>query len=89
MAMLKEDSLKLGAKNVYELERCWERGPHIGRGPYPTMLFRDETRWPGYYYNADHPKLDDENWKVFVNSRFDPATGQWEMSKKPYIPVCD
>ena len=21
-------------------------------------LFRTETRWPGYYYRADHPKLD-------------------------------
>ena len=53
------------------------------------VKFREETRWPGYYYNADHPKLDDENWKCFVNSRRDPATGQWEMSKKPYIPACD
>ena len=25
-------------------------------------LFREETRWPGYYYRGDHLKLDDENW---------------------------
>ena len=28
------------------------------------MLFREETRWPGYYYRGDFPKLDEENWKV-------------------------
>jgi adenylylsulfate reductase subunit A len=34
------------------------------------MLFRQETRWPGYYYRADFPALDDANWRVFVNSRY-------------------
>ncbi len=51
------------------------------------VLFREETRWPGYYYRPDHAKLDDANWKVFVNSRYDAETGEWRMSRKPYIQV--
>ena len=53
------------------------------------VLFREETRWPRYYYRPDHAKLDDENWKVFVNSRYDAETGAWQMSRKPYIQVID
>jgi len=25
------------------------------------LLYRQETRWPGYYYRADYPNLDDAN----------------------------
>ena len=31
-------------------------------------LFREETRWPGYYYRGDHMKLDDENWHCLTVS---------------------
>lgn len=33
------------------------------------LLFRRETRWPGYQDRLEHPRLDDENWLVHVNSR--------------------
>ena len=46
-------------------------------------LFRQETRWPGYYYRADHPKLDDRDWHCFTGSQYDPKSGEWEMSKLP------
>jgi adenylylsulfate reductase subunit A len=46
------------------------------------MLFREETRWPGYYFRSDTPKMDDENWLCFVNCRWDPNSGEWEMTKK-------
>jgi adenylylsulfate reductase, subunit A len=46
-------------------------------------LFRQETRWPGYYYRADHPKLDDDSWHVFTGSRYDARTREWHMSKLP------
>ena len=29
-------------------------------------LFREETRWPGYYYRGDHMKLDDQNWHCLM-----------------------
>ena len=48
------------------------------------LLHRKETRWPGYYYRSDYPDLDDENWRVFVNSRFDPNTKNWDVFTKPY-----
>jgi len=46
-------------------------------------MFRDETRWPGYYFRADKPTMDEPAWKVFVNCRMDPKTEQWEMKKIP------
>jgi adenylylsulfate reductase subunit A len=49
------------------------------------MLYRTESRWPGYYYRTDFPNVDDANWRCFVNSKYDPASGSWEMAKKPYI----
>jgi adenylylsulfate reductase subunit A len=27
--------------------------------------------------------MDDDNWKVFVNSKYDAATGEWTMKKVP------
>ena len=66
MAMLKEDSAKLGAKNVYDLERCWENVQRTWQAEahMRTILFREETRWPGYYFRADKPKMDEKNWHV-------------------------
>jgi adenylylsulfate reductase subunit A len=63
-------------------DRIWCAEVHMRH-----LLHRKETRWPGYYYRGDYPQLDDEHWKVFVNSRYNPDTGQWEMSTEPYIPV--
>ena len=28
-------------------------------------MFKEETRWPGYYYRGDHPKLDDKELALF------------------------
>lgn len=86
LALLKEDLGQLGARNLHELLRCWElvHRVWVGETHMRHMLFRQETRWPGYYYRTDFPALDDENWRVFVNSRFDPVTGRWELMKRPY-----
>ncbi len=40
--------------------------------------------YPGFFSRADFPKLNDESWKVFVNSRMDPETIEWEMKKVPH-----
>ncbi len=40
------------------------------------IQFREETRYPGYYYRTDFPEIDDDNWKVFVNSKYDRDTGE-------------
>ena len=51
------------------------------------MLFRQETRWPGYYYRGDYPRLDDQDWRCFVNSRYEGAKDEWSLTKKPCIPL--
>ena len=48
------------------------------------LLYRKETRWPSYQTRMDYPKLDDENWLKFVNSRVDRKTGEIEMLTRPY-----
>jgi adenylylsulfate reductase subunit A len=87
LQFLKEDSEKLGAEDLHELMRCWENVQRMWQAEVHmrTILFREETRWPGYYYRTDKPKMDDENWKVFANCKFDPKTKKWEFFKRPVI----
>ena len=85
--MLREDLKQLAARNRHELLRCWEvvHRTWVGEAHMRHLLHRKETRWPGYYYRADYPNLDDENWRVFVNSRYDAASDTWELMTRPYI----
>jgi adenylylsulfate reductase subunit A len=87
LAIFKEDLAKLGAKDLHDLMRAWElhHRAWTAEAHVRHMLARKETRWPGYYYRTDFPQIDDANWRVFVNSRFDPATGEWKTSQKPYV----
>ena len=50
-----------------------------------SVMFREETRWPGYYFRSDFPTMDEKNWRVFVNCRWDSKTDKWEMMKKPVL----
>jgi adenylylsulfate reductase subunit A len=85
MEVFKEDMARVAARDRHELLRCWELRDRIwcAEAHMRHILHREETRWPGYYYRMDHPKIDDEKWKVFVNSRHDAASGEWEMSTHP------
>jgi len=89
LAFLREDSEKLGAASLHELMRAWENVHRLWQAEahVRTILFRDETRWPGYYFRADKPQLDDKNWHVFANCRFDPKSGNWEMKARPILHV--
>ena len=91
LTMLKEDSEKLGASNIYELARCWENIHRTmqAESHIHTVLFRKETRFPGYYFRTDLPTLDEENWLCFVNGTYDAATDKWEMKKVPVIRLLD
>lgn len=91
LAMLKEDSEKLGAESLHELMRCWENIHRMWQAEahVRTVLFREETRWPGYYFRADKPKMDNDNWKVFVNCKWDPKTGKWDVFKRPIIQIVE
>jgi len=86
LTMLKEDSLKMGAKDLHELLRCWENYHRIwtAEAHLRHIYHRQETRYPGFFYRSDFPQLDEQNWKVFVNSRFDPKTGDWQCFNRPH-----
>jgi adenylylsulfate reductase subunit A len=85
LAMLREDFERVGAENLHQLQRAWELYHRILTAEAVTRhtLFRKETRWPGYYYRADYPRLDDTEWHVFTASEYDAKTGEWRMSKLP------
>ncbi|WP_275098767.1 adenylyl-sulfate reductase subunit alpha [Sedimenticola hydrogenitrophicus] len=91
LSMLKEDLQKLGAEDLHQLQRAWELNHRVWTSESVTRhtLYRQETRWPGYYYRADYPKLDDVEWHVFTASRYDPKSGEWDMSKLPVHHIVD
>ncbi len=84
MKFLKEDSQKQGARNLHELMRCWENihRTYQAEAHMRAVLFREETRWPGYYFRTDCPKMDNDNWLCFVNCKMNPETEEWEFFKK-------
>ena len=86
LRMLYEDSAFLGANGLHELMRAWENYHRMwtSEAHVRHMLFREETRYPGYYYRADFKEvLDQENWHVFTISKWDPATREWSIRKEP------
>jgi len=82
---------RVAARDRHELLRCWELWDRIrcAEAHARHVLYRQETRWPGYYYRGDYPKLDDEKWRVFVNSRYDVASDQWSLETHPHHTVVD
>jgi adenylylsulfate reductase subunit A len=91
LSMLKEDLEHLGAEDLHQLQRAWELNHRVWTAESVTRhtLFRQETRWPGYYYRGDHPKLDDTDWHVFTGSQYDAKTGEWHMTKLPVHHIID
>lgn len=87
--MLDEDSHKLAARDLHELLRCWEQYHRLWtvRLHMQHIQFRTETRYPGFYYRADFPELNDEEWKCFTNSKFDPVAKKTTFFKVPYIQI--
>ncbi|WP_031481346.1 adenylyl-sulfate reductase subunit alpha [Maridesulfovibrio frigidus] len=92
LGMLEEDSKKLAARDLHELMRCWEQFHRLWtvRLHMQHISFREESRYPGFYYRGDFMGLDDDNWKCFVNSKYDVEKGETVIFKKAYhqiIPV--
>jgi adenylylsulfate reductase, subunit A len=85
LEVLKEDSDCLGARDSHDLMRCWENYHRMyqAEAHVRAMMFREETRWPGYYFRSDMPKMDNENWLCFVNTVMDPETEEWACKKIP------
>jgi adenylylsulfate reductase subunit A len=89
LAFLREDSAKLAAKDLHELTRAWENVHRMWQAEahVRTIMFREETRWPGYYFRADKPKMDEANWKCFANVTWNPGTGEWSCKKVPILSI--
>ena len=82
---LREDSKLMAAETLHELMRCWENvhRMYVADSHCRSILFREETRWPGYYFRCDKPNIDNENWLAFCNCKYDKDTGDWTMIKRP------
>ncbi|HXK36556.1 MAG TPA: adenylyl-sulfate reductase subunit alpha [Candidatus Paceibacterota bacterium] len=85
LAFLKEDAEKLGAESLHELMRCWENIHRMyqAEAHVRSILFREETRWPGYYFRTDKPSMDNKNWLAFCNCVYNKDKNEWTMLKKP------
>jgi adenylylsulfate reductase subunit A len=85
LAFLKDDAKHLAAQNLHELMRCWENVHRMYQADahMRSILFREETRWPGYYFRTDKPDIDNKNWLAFCNCRYDKEADKWEMIKRP------
>jgi adenylylsulfate reductase subunit A len=87
--VMHEDVEKLAAGDLHELMRAWEIEHRIWtvESHLRHIQFRKETRYPGFYYQADYPGQDDANWFCFVNSKYDPKAKKWDIFKKDYIKI--
>jgi adenylylsulfate reductase subunit A len=86
MEMLKEDVEHLAAEDLHELLRCWENHHRTvaAEAHARHIAFREESRYPGYYYRGDFLAIDDDNWKCFTNSTYDKKTREWKVFKRDY-----
>jgi len=89
---LKEDLSQLAARNLHELMRCWENIHRVQIAEAHTRhkLFREETRWPGYYYRTDFARMDEDQWgHVFVNSVYDEEKDEFKMFTREKFSLVD
>ncbi|MGD0827954.1 MAG: adenylyl-sulfate reductase subunit alpha [Desulfobaccales bacterium] len=86
LTLLKEDATRMGASDLHELMRAWEQYHRIlsGEAHLRHILFREESRYPGYYYRSDFLSIDDNKWKVFTISQYDAKTNDWKFETEPY-----
>jgi adenylylsulfate reductase subunit A len=91
LEMLKEDALRMRAKDLHELLRAWENHHRIlaAEAHLKHIQFREESRYPGFYYRMDFNQVDDENWKCFVNSIYDRKSKTWTLFKRKHVDLVD
>jgi len=89
LEMMREDSDKMAAGGLHELLRAWENLHRIWcvEDHLRHIQFREESRYPGFYYRGDFnvtsdTDMDEGGWKCFVNSKYDPEKKEWSTFKK-------
>jgi len=87
LEMLKEDALRMRAKDLHELLRAWENYHRVltAEAHMKHIQFREESRYPGFYYRMDFNFVDEKNWKCFVNSTYDRKSKKWNVFKRPHV----
>jgi len=87
--MFREDLENIAAADLHELLRAWEIFHRVYTVEAHTrhIQFREESRFPGFYYRGDFMGQDDENWFCFVNSTYDKENNQWNLKKVPYTKI--
>jgi adenylylsulfate reductase subunit A len=91
MNFLKEDAEKMRAKDLHELLRAWENYHRVltAEAHMKHIQFREESRYPGFYYRMDKNFVDEENWHCFVNSVYDKTTQKWNCFKRAHVDLVD
>ncbi|MCB1759262.1 MAG: adenylyl-sulfate reductase subunit alpha [Gammaproteobacteria bacterium] len=91
LEMLKEDAGKMCARDLHELLRAWENYHRIlaAEAHMKHIQFRQESRYPGFYYRADRNFIDEENWHCFVNSVYDKTNNSWRCFKRAHVDLVD
>jgi len=89
LRMMREDAEKMAAGDLHELMRAWENYHRIWcvEAHIRHIEYRKESRYPGFYYRSDFPTCDDDNWKCFVNSTYNPKTKEWSCEKVDVINI--
>jgi adenylylsulfate reductase subunit A len=91
LEFLKEDAAKMRAKDLHELLRAWENFHRVltAEAHMKHIQFREESRYPGFYYRTDKNFIDEKNWKCFVNSVYDKKTHKWTCFKRKHVDLVD
>ena len=91
LEMLKEDAQKMRAKDLHELLRAWENYHRIltAEAHMKHIQFREESRYPGFYYRTDKNFVDEKNWHCFVNSIYDKKSKKWTCFKRAHVDLID
>ena len=84
--MFREYLDKIAAGDLQELMRAWVIFHRLFTVQAHTrhIQFREETRYPGFYYRGDFMGQNDAEWFCFVNSKYDKKTNEWTLKKEPY-----
>ena len=91
LEMLKEDAAKMRAKDLHELLRAWENYHRVltAEAHMKHIQFREESRYPGFYYRTDKNFVDEKNWHCFVNSVYDKQSKKWTCFKRKHVDLVD
>ena len=81
----------LCAKDLHELMLCQEviNRVDVAWSLVEHLIFRRETRWPGYQTRLDYPNRDDENWLKFGLTPHDAASDKVTLLTRPYEQILD